>query len=158
MVQSIPAGFHTVTPSFAFKSCQKAIDFYKKAFSAELLDMFPSFDGKGIMHATLKIGNSVIMMGDEMDGPNCPRSAESIGSSPISFFIYVSDVDASFAQAVAAGGTVTMPVSDMFWGDRAGQINDPFGYSWMIATHKEDLSDAEIKNRAESFFASMGNK
>ncbi|MBL7481532.1 VOC family protein [Legionella bononiensis] len=159
MTQSIPAGFHTVTPSFIFKDTTRAIDFYKKAFNAELIDLFPKLNGTGVMHATMKIGNSLIMMGDEMDGnDNCSKSAESVGSSPISFFLYVAHVDEAFAQAVSAGGKVTMPVADMFWGDRVGQIKDPFGYSWMIATHTKDLTQEQIKKQAEEFFASMSKK
>lgn len=156
MAKKIPEGFHTLTPSFTFKDCKRAIEFYKKAFNAQLLDLFPTFDGKGVMHATLKIGDSIIMMGDEMSGSeNCPKSAETMGHSPISLFLYVSDVDSAFKQAVAAGGQVTMPVADMFWGDRAGSLNDPFGYSWMLATHTKDMTDEEIRDKAEEFFASM---
>ncbi|WP_298627047.1 VOC family protein [uncultured Legionella sp.] len=158
MTQPIPAGYHTVTPCFTFKDSQSAIEFYKKAFSAELVDLFPNLNGPGIMHATVKIGNSIIMMGDEMDGnENCPKSAETLGCSPISFFLYVTDVDASFEQAVAAGGKTTMPVQEMFWGDRVGMIIDPFGYSWMLATHTTDLTEAQIKERAEACFSVAGN-
>lgn len=159
MIKAIPDGFHTVTTAFTFKDSQKAIEFYKKAFNATLVDLFPNQTGNGIMHATVKIGNSMIMMGDEMDGgENCSKSAETLGQSPLSLFLYVANVDETFNQAVAAGGTVTMPVMDMFWGDRVGQIKDPFGYSWMIATHTQDLSDDEIKKRSEEFFASMSKK
>lgn len=158
MTKKIPDGFHSVTPSLTLKDSKKAIDFYKKAFNAELLDLFPTLDGKGVMHATIKIGNSILMMGDEMDNGGCAKSAETLGSSPMGLFLYVSDVDAVFNQAVSAGGKTGMPVADMFWGDRVGQINDPFGYSWMIATHTEDLTDEQIKQRAEAFFASMPNK
>ena len=159
MTQKIPAGYHTVTPGFTFKDSQKAINFYKKAFNAELLDCLPNLNGKGIMHATIKIGDSIIMMGDEMsDSDTCPQSAETVGCSPISLFVYVSDVDAAFEQAVAAGGKVTMPVADMFWGDRVGQIKDPFGYLWMIGTHTQDLTQEQIRKKAEDFFAIMGKK
>lgn len=155
MAQSIPKGYHAVTPSFTFKDSQKAIEFYKKAFNATVLDVFPNLTGPGIMHATIQIGDSILMMGDE--GPQC-QSAETFGASPISLFIYVPDVDAAFRQAVAAGGTVAMPVADMFWGDRAGSIKDPFGYSWMIATHTHDLTPEQIRKGAEAFFASMAKK
>lgn len=158
MVQAIPEGFHTVTPTLTFKDCAKAIEFYKKAFDAKALHVFPSLDGKGIMHARLQIGNSIIMMGDEMEGDNCTKSAETLGKSPIGFYIYVADVDSIFQQAVTAGGQITMPVSDMFWGDRAGHIKDPFGYSWMIAAHTQDLTDKEIRKNAADFFASMAKK
>jgi uncharacterized glyoxalase superfamily protein PhnB len=159
MIKPIPDGYHTVTPSFTFKDSQKAIDFYKKAFGATVLDLMKSPDGRGIMHATIQIGNSILMMGDEMPGAeNCAKSAETLGSSPISLYIYVPDADKLFNQAVAAGGTEAMPVADMFWGDRAGSIRDPFGYSWMIATHKQDLTNEQIRKGAEAFFAQMAKK
>jgi uncharacterized glyoxalase superfamily protein PhnB len=153
MTKAIPERYHTVTPSFTFKNSEKAIEFYKKAFGAELVDQLPMPDGKGTMHATMQIGGSMIMMGDEMSGEQCAKSAETVGTSPISFYIYVKHVDAAFKQAVDAGGIVTMPVADMFWGDRVGQIKDPFGYLWMIATHKEDLNKEQIKEGAAKFFA-----
>jgi len=155
MAQPVPEGYHAVTPSFTFKDSKKAIEFYKKAFGANVLDVFPNPTGQGMMHATIQIGNSIVMMGDE--GPQC-QSAETLGGSPISLFIYVPNVDAAFKQAVAAGGTVAMPVADMFWGDRAGSIKDPFGYSWMIATHTQDLTPEQIRKGAEAFFASMAKK
>jgi len=157
MTKPIPNGYHAVTPSFTFKDSQKAIDFYKKAFGAKALDVFPNLTGRGIMHATIQIGDSIVMMGDENLGQGC-KSAETSGSSPISLFIYVPNADATFKQAVAAGGTAVMPVADMFWGDRAGQIKDPFGYSWMIATHTQDLTPEQIRKGAEAFFAQMAKK
>ena len=159
MTKPIPEGYHAITPSFTFKDSKKAIEFYKKAFGAKVLDLFPNPLGQGIMHATIQIGNSVLMMGDEMpNAEKCAKSAETLGSSPISLYVYVADADATFKQAVAAGGIVTMPMMDMFWGDRAGNIKDPFGYSWMIATHKRDLTPDEIKKGAEAFFAQMAKK
>lgn len=152
-IKKIPEGSHTITPSFMFKDCKKAIEFYKKAFNAKVMSVFPTLDGKGIMHAQIQIGDSFMMMGDEME--KC-KSAETLGSSPVSFFMYVNDVDASFKQAVDAGCTVFMPVAQMFWGDRAGSLSDPFGYSWMIATHTQDLTHEEIRKNAEVFFAQMG--
>ena len=159
MIKPIPDGYHTVTPSFTFKDSQKAIEFYKKAFGANVLDLFPNPSGRGIMYATIRIGDSIVMLGDEMPGAeNCLKSAETLGSSPISLYVYAPDVDAMFKQAVAAGGTATMPVADMFWGDRAGNLRDPFGYSWMIATHKKDLTKEQIGKGAEDFFAQMAKK
>ncbi len=158
MTQAIPEGYHSVTPSFTFKDSQQAIDFYKKAFGAKVLDLLPNLDGRGTMHATIQIGNSILMMGDEMPGSNCSKSAASLGASPISLYLYVPDADAAFKQAVAAGAAVVMPVMDMFWGDRAGSIKDPFGYSWMVATHARDLTQDEIKKGAEVFFAQMAKK
>src|SRR4051812_35236527 len=142
MPKPIPDGYRAVTPSLTFKNTQKAMDFYKKAFGATILDSFANLTGPGIMHAVMKIGDSLVMMGDEM--PNCP-SAETLGGSPVSLYIYVSDVDPAFQKAVAAGATVVYPIAEMFWGDRAGNLKDPFGYNWMIATHKRDMSKDEIK-------------
>jgi PhnB protein len=158
MAQSIPAGYHSVTPSFMFKDSQKAIDFYKQAFNAKVLDVFPNLTGKGIMHATLQIGDSIIMLGDEMPGGKASPSAETMGGSPITLFFYVPNADAAFKQAIAAGAIEQMPVADMFWGDRAGSLRDPFGYSWMIATHTQDLTKDQIRKGAEAFFASMAKK
>jgi PhnB protein len=152
MTKPIPDGFHTITPSFTFKNSQEAIDFYKKAFGAKLLSSFKHPDGRGIMHATIQIGDSILMMGDE--APQC-QSAESLGGSPITLYIYTPDADKLFDQAIAAGCAETMPMAEMFWGDRAGSIKDPFGYSWMIATHKRDLTDEQIRKGAEAFFAQM---
>ena len=159
MAKSIPDGYYTVTPSFTFKDSKKAIEFYKKAFGAKVLDLMSDPSGRRIMHATIQMGNSILMMGDEMpDSENCAKSAETLGNSPISLYVYVPDADAAFKQAVAAGGTAVMPVIDMFWGDRAGSIRDPFGYSWMIATHKQGLTKDLIQKGAEAFFAGMAKK
>ncbi len=157
MTKALPEGYHTVTPSFTFKDSKKALEFYKKAFGAKVLDLMPNLNDQGIMHATMQIGNSIMMMGDEMPNPNCGKSAETLGGSPISLFIYVPDVDAAFKQAIDAGGIATMPVADMFWGDRAGSLRDPFGYSWMLATHKQDLTPDQVRKNAEAFFASMAH-
>ena len=159
MVNAMPEGYSTVTPSFTFKDSRKAIEFYKKAFSANVLDLMLDPSGRRTMHATIQIGHSIVMMGDEMPGAeNCTKSAETLGSCPISLYVYVPDADAAFKQAVAAGGTAAMPMADMFWGDRAGSIQDPFGYSWMIATHKHDLTHEQIGKAAEAFFAHMAKK
>lgn len=155
MVKPIPDGFHSVTPSLTLKNSQKAIEFYQKAFGAKLLDTFPSLDGKGIMHAVIQIGDSLIMMGDEMGGPESPKSAETTGGSPMSLYIYVNDVDAVYKQAMAAGAKVVFPVGEMFWGDRACNLKDPFGYQWMIATHKRDLTKEQVTAEAKEFFAQM---
>lgn len=155
MTAYVPKDYHSVTPSFTFKNSSKAIEFYKKAFGAAVIDFMPSLDGKGVMHATIKIGDSILMMGDEM--PNC-QSAETLGGSPMSLYLYVLDADAVFKQAVAAGASVVMPVEDMFWGDRAGNVRDPFGYTWMIATKKKELTHEEIKQGAAAFFERMSKR
>ena len=148
-------GFHAVTPSLTLNNSLQAIEFYKKAFSAKVLDVLPTLDGQGTMHATIQIGDSILMMGDEQPNQQC-KSAESLGASPVSFYLHVPHVDAAFTQAIAAGATQTMPVADMFWGDRAGSLKDPFGYSWMLATHTRDLTDEDIRRGAQAFFATAG--
>src|SRR4051812_45203875 len=113
MAKPIPDGYHSLTPSLTFKSSSKAIDFYKKAFGGKVVgDAFPSLDGKGIMHAVMQIGDSLFMFGDEMGGPQSPKSAEAMGGSPMSLFLYVTDADAVFNQAVAAGAKSVFPVMD----------------------------------------------
>lgn len=154
-VKAIPKGFHTVTPCLTLKNSLEAIEFYKKAFEAKELGVFPAPDGRSTMHAVIQIGDSILMMGDERPGQDC-KSAETLGASPISLFMYVPNVDAAFEQAVAAGAAVVMPVADMFWGDRAGTLKDPFGYAWTIATHTRDLTQDEIQEGAQSFFATAG--
>ena len=154
-VNPIPEGFHSVTPALSLKDSREAIEFYKKAFNAEVLDLMPGPDGKSTMHATIKIGNSILMMGDENPEQGC-QSAESLGASPVSLCIYVPNVDEAFQQAIAAGGTETMPVMDMFWGDRCGSLTDPFGYKWWIGTHTRNLSQKEIQEGALAFYQSAG--
>ncbi len=149
----IPKGFHTVTADLIVRDAARAIDFYKRAFGAEELFRIEGLPGK-IGHAELKIGDSIIMLADEMDGGTC-RSPQSLGGTAVNISLYVKDVDQVFNQAVAAGAKVSMPVKDMFWGDRFGQVTDPFGHSWSIATHKEDLTMEEIRERARSAMAEM---
>ena len=153
----IPEGFHTVTPSIVCRDAAKAIEFYKTALGAEERMRMNSPDGK-VMHSELRIGNSVIFVTDEFPdmGTGCAmKSPQTLGASTASLNIYVEDVDTAFATAVSHGVKVTMPVSDMFWGDRFGSFTDPFGHTWSISTHKEDLTQHEIEERAQSFFASM---
>ncbi|QXE92763.1 VOC family protein [Geomonas subterranea] len=154
MTRPIPEGFHTVTAMFMFKECRKAIEFYKNAFGAVERYAMPGPDGQGIMHAELLVGDSIIMMGDEFPGENC-KSAETLGASPVSFYLYVENVDAAFRRALEAGAVEKMEVQEMFWGDRAGSLQDPFGYNWMLATHTRDLSPEEISDGAKAAFAQM---
>jgi uncharacterized glyoxalase superfamily protein PhnB len=134
---------------FVYKDARKAIDFYKKAFGAEERCVMPGPDGKGVMHAEIKIGSSIVMLGEENPQYPC-KSAETLGDSPVSFYVYVNDVDKAFETAVKSGAEVRMPVSDMFWGDRMGTVQDPFGYSWSFATHVKDLTPAEIEKGAKA--------
>lgn len=147
----VPERFHSVTPCLTLKDSREAIKFYEEAFDAKVLEVLPTPDGKHTMHAMIQIGDSVIMMGDEIPGQRC-RNAETLGASPVSLYVYVPNVDKALKKAIAAGATEKMPVDDMFWGDRCGSLKDPFGYSWMIATHKHDLTEEQIQQGAESFF------
>ncbi|MBK5275969.1 MAG: VOC family protein [Desulfuromonadales bacterium] len=157
MIKAIPEGYHSVTPMLVFKDARKAIEFYKRAFGAQELLAMPGPDGKGVMHAELLIGTSRIMMGEECPDQPC-KSAETAGGSPVSFYIYLENVEAAFGKAVEAGAKVLMPVQEMFWGDRTGNLQDPFGYSWTLATHTRDLTPQEIQQGAQSFFAEMAKK
>ena len=173
----IPEGFHTVTPQLILDNAAQAIDWYKKAFGAEEVSRAKGPDGK-ILHADLKIGNSHIMMNDAMGGAKGPKA---LGGSPMSLWVYVEDCDAMFNRAVSAGakalpgmgkmqdalfnravgaGAQVEPgpmgqISDQFWGDRCGTLNDPHGYRWTIATRKEDLTPQEMKERQDEWMKQM---
>lgn len=142
-VKPIPDGMHSLTPHLVCKGAADAIEFYKKAFGAVELGRMPGPDGR-LMHAQVRIGDSALMLVDEWPemGSVGPKDLK---GSPVTIHLYVTDVDATVAQAVAAGAKVTMPVDDMFWGDRYGRLEDPFGHQWSVATHKRDLSPEEIK-------------
>jgi PhnB protein len=152
-VKAIPDGYHTLTPYMTVRDAIRAIEFYKQAFGAEEKGIAKSPDGK-VMHAELRIGDSIIMLGDEFPefGSVSPQA---IGGSASGLHIYVENVDAAFDRAVKAGATVEMPVMDMFWGDRYGKLKDPFGHKWSIATHKADLSADEMKRAMEDAMAKM---
>ncbi len=154
-VKPIPEGFHTITPHLVVRNADQAIEFYKKAFSAEELARMPGPDGKGVMHAELKIGDSVFMLCDEMPDMKGCLAPESLKGTTIAVHLYVNDVDTAFDRAVSAGATPSMPVMDTFWGDRYGKLTDPFGHQWSIATHKKDLTPEEMQKGAAEFFANM---
>ena len=145
-VKPIPDGYHSVTPYLMFDNAAAALEFYKKALGAVELMRFPAPGGK-IGHAEIRIGDSPVMLSDESPEMNA-RSARTIGGSPISLLVYVEDVDALVARAVAAGAKLVRPVANQFYGDRTGGIDDPFGYHWYIATHVEDVPPDELKKRA----------
>ncbi|HEY7615014.1 MAG TPA: VOC family protein [Gemmatimonadales bacterium] len=149
--QAIPKGYHTVTPSLFVNGAAKAIEFYKKALGAEELMRFPG-PGGAIMHAEIKIGDSVVMLADEMPDQG-GRSPKTIGGTPVSFFVYREDVDSAWKRAVDAGAKVLVPLADQFWGDRTGCLEDPFGHQWWLAQHLQDLTPDEIQKNAEAFFA-----
>lgn len=144
-VKPVPDGYHTVTPYLVVRDAAAAIAFYAKAFGAEELFRMPG-PGGVVMHAELKLGDSIVMLGEE--SPQMGTSApQTIGGSPVSLMVYLNDVDASFARAAQAGCTVEMPPTDMFWGDRYGKLQDPFGHHWSLATHQEDVSPEDMAKR-----------
>ena len=145
-VKPIPDGYSAVTPYITVSGAAAAIDFYKKAFGAEESYRLESPDGK-VAHAEIRIGGSVIMLHDEMPQWKA-LSPTTLGDSPSSLMLYVKDVDAVVKRAVDAGATLTMEVADQFYGDRCGNIKDPFGHKWSIATHVEDVPHDEIARRA----------
>jgi PhnB protein len=147
----VPDGYHTITPQLTLDNAAQTIEWYKKAFGAEELSRSAGPDGK-IMHAEIKIGDSRVMMNDVMAGSKGPKA---YGGSPASLWLFVDNSDALFNRAVSAGATVQMPLADQFWGDRGGAVADPEGYTWWIATRKEDLTPAEMQQRAADFFKQM---
>lgn len=157
MTKPIPENFHTVTPSLIVQGAAKAIDFYKKALGAQELMRLPGPEGK-IMHAELKIGDSIIFISDEFPGMGANKSPQTLGGCTGTLNLYVNDVDEVFKQAIAAGGNETMPVADQFWGDRYGSFTDPFGHVWGVGTHKEDLTAQEMEKRMQEFMAKMAQQ
>jgi uncharacterized glyoxalase superfamily protein PhnB len=151
--QAVPHGYHTVTPSLFVAGASEAIEFYKKALDAEERSRFPGPDGK-IMHAEIRIGDSIIMLADEMPDYG-GRGPKSVGGTPVSFFVYRENVDAAWKRAIDAGAKEVMPLIDQFWGDRAGCLEDPFGHQWWLAQHIQDLTPEELNKAAESYFSQM---
>jgi PhnB protein len=146
-VKPIPDGYHTITPYLIIRGAAQAMEFYAKAFGAKEQFKMPAPDGK-IGHAEMRIGNSVIMLADENPAMG-HKSPATLGGSPIGMMIYVEDCDAVFNQAVKAGAQVERPLTTQFYGDRNGGVKDPFGFSWYIATHVEDVSPEEMERRAK---------
>lgn len=145
-VKPIPDGYHTVTPYLAVKDGAETIEFYKRALGATEIYRMDAPGGK-IGHAEIRIGNSMIMLADEMPDMGF-KSPKTLGGTPVSIMLYVEDADSLFQKAVAAGARVKRPIKDQFYGDRSGTIEDPSGHEWTIATHKEDLSPEELGRRA----------
>src|ERR1700685_1699897 len=150
-VNAIPQGYHSVTPYLVVNGGKGALDFYGRAFGATDVHVMNG-PGDKIGHAEFTIGDSRIMLADEM-GPN--RSPQSLGGSPVSIFLYVEDVDSVFNQAVSAGATPDMPPQDMFWGDRLGKLTDPCDHQWALAAHIEDVAPEEMAKRAQEAMAQM---
>jgi PhnB protein len=145
-VKAVPQGYHSITPYLILKGAAQGIEFYKKAFGATEMMRMPGPDGK-IGHAEIKIGDSPIMLADESPQMNA-RSPQTIGGSPITILLYVEDVDAVVKKAEAAGAKIERPVENKFYGDRMATLTDPFGHTWHVATHVEDVSPEEMKKRA----------
>lgn len=154
-VKPVPDGYHTITAHLIHDDAAAAIDFYKKPFGARERLRMSMPDGK-VAHAEVEIGDSVFMLADEMEPmpgqPGVYKSPRAAGLTTGAMFLYVQNVDAAFDRAVKAGCTVRAPVTDMFWGDRFGQVIDPFGHTWGFATHTEDVSPKEMQRRQQEFF------
>jgi PhnB protein len=150
-VKPIPAGHRTVTPYLTIKDAARALEFYKKAFGATEIYRLMMPDGR-LGHAEIRLGDSMIMLSEEFPefGGKAP---DTLGGSPVSIHLYVEDVDAFFKKALAAGARERKPVMDQFYGDRSGQLGDPFGHVWWVATHKEDVAPEEMQKRVQTVFA-----
>jgi len=149
-VRPIPKGYHSLTPGLSVQGADAFIKFCKKAFGAKEKLRMPG-PGGSVMHAELTIGDSNVMVGEEMPMGN--KSAKTLGGNPIQLYIYVKNCDAVYKKALAAGATVRMPMADMFWGDRMGSVTDPFGNTWGIATRKKNLTPREMKKAGDAFMA-----
>ena len=154
MVKPIPDGYHSVTPTLTISGASDAIEFYKKAFGANEVYRFQGPDGKSIMHAEIRIGDSAIMLCDEMPQMGC-LSPKTIGGPSGSIYLYVNDADSVFNKAVSAGAKPIVEMMDGFWGDRMGAISDPFGHRWTIATRKKDMTEEEIEKAGKEFMKNM---
>lgn len=152
-VNPIPDGMHTVTPHLICAGAADAIEFYKKAFGAEEIERVPGPQGQ-LVHAAIRIGDSVVMLMDEMPDWNS-LGPKSLKGTPVGIHLYVEDVDATFRQAIDVGATEIMALEDTFWGDRYGVVEDPFGHHWSIATHIRDMTPEEIQQAAKDAFAQM---
>jgi uncharacterized glyoxalase superfamily protein PhnB len=151
-VKAVPDGFHTITPHITVRNAKEAMEFYKKAFGAEVLHTM--MQGDAVMHAMLKIGDSFLMLNDEFPqmGSLSPLSTNGSG---VVLHIYTENVDAAFARATSAGATVAMPLMDQFWGDRYGIVADPYGHKWSLAAHVRDMSAEEVRKAQEDAFSKM---
>jgi uncharacterized glyoxalase superfamily protein PhnB len=156
-VSTIPAGYHTITPHIVVKDTKKAVDFYKRAFGAEVRGIAEGPDGH-VMHAEVKIGDSILMLNDEMPNFGALAPTSTKADTCVSLHLYVDNADKVFAQAKAAGAVETMPLQDQFWGDRYGKLKDPFGHSWSIATHIKDMTPEEMKEAMDEAMSQMASK
>jgi PhnB protein len=154
-VKPVPEGYHTITPHLVIKGADKAIEFYQKALGAKVQGgVHHTPDGK-VMHAELQIGDSRIMLSDEFPGMGSASSPQTLGGTTGNLFIYTDNVDRLFDQAAKAGATVVFPLANQFWGDRYGQLKDPFGHVWALGQHTEDVAPEEMERRGREAFAQM---
>jgi len=155
-VRAVPEGTHTITPHLVVRGADKAIEFYKTGLGGAIKGIFKSPGGK-VMHAGIKIGDSQVFLADESPemGSKAPQT---LGGTPVVLNIYVENVDSLFNQAVAAGAAVTQPLQNQFWGDRYGQVRDPFGHAWGLAQHVEDVAPDELERRGKALFAEMAKR
>jgi PhnB protein len=154
--KGVPEGVNTITARLSVRGAAEAIEFYQQAFGAQLIFMLKAPDGK-VMHATMALGDSRFQLGEESPGMNVP-SPQKLGGSPIVLHICVENVDELWNRAVAAGAKVTMPLANQFWGARYGHVLDPFGFTWALFSHVEDVSPEELKRRADAFAKGTENK
>jgi len=152
-VKAVPDGVNTITARLCVHGAARAIEFYQQAFGAQLTFMLKTPDGK-VMHATMELGDSRFQLGDEFPGMNTP-SPQKLGGSPVVLHICVENVDELWNRAVAAGAKVTLPLANQFWGARYGHVLDPFGFTWALFSHVEDVSPEELKRRSDAAFAKM---
>lgn len=153
-VKPIPEGMHSITPHLICAGAADAVEFYRKAFNAVELVRLQRPDGK-LMHASVRIGDATLMLVDE--APECHAvGPKALKGTPVIIHLYVEDADAVMQQAGAAGATITMPAADMFWGDRYGQLEDPFGHRWSVATHKRDVTPEEMNDAMRKFASGEG--
>ena len=153
----VPPQYGTATPHLIVSPCSEALEFYTKAFGARVLLTMPGPEGR-IMHAEMKIGDSIVMCSDEMEMPGSPtrKTPKNAGATTGGVMLYLKDVDSFFEKAVAAGATGVMPPSDQFWGDRYGQLEDPFGHVWAVATHLRDMTPKEMQKEMQKMFEQQG--
>jgi uncharacterized glyoxalase superfamily protein PhnB len=151
--KAVPPGFHTLTPHLTVRNAKEALEFYKRAFGAEVGNVAYMPNGK-VMHASLRIGDSQLMLNDEMPefGALSPLS---LGGSPVTVHVYIDNVDEAFNRAVSAGAKVSMPLMDQFWGDRYGVVTDPYGQKWSLASHVKDMSPEEMERGMKEAIAKM---
>lgn len=157
-VKPIPDGFERLVAHLVVDDANKAIEFYRKAFGAEVVAKMPAPGPAGkIMHAEIRFGNSIVMLCDDFPEWGMPaRNPKALGGSPVTLHRYVENADAAIERAVKAGATVKMPAMDAFWGDRYGSVVDPFGHEWAFATHKQDLTLEQMQKAAAAMFAGGG--